>query len=115
MNKLTSTLLFASMLTIAVLYRPACAQSVQALPRTSSGRPNLQGAWSLVRSPADGPVPDNAAARGARSVFAGMAYLANALQKKSEIAAKTHDESLFWCVTASVPAAILFMPFPFLI
>ena len=76
-------------------------------PRLKNGQPNFQGVWSGAPGSRGG---DNT------ELFDGMEYLPAALETKRAVGARLGNDSLFfWCATASVPAAMLYPPFPFMI
>jgi len=79
-------------------------------PRLKDGRPNLQGLWRLINKPGVAPAADG----GPGDIFKGMEYLPAAAAKKKENLTKLRDDLVFQCVTASVPGATLYPPFPFL-
>lgn len=78
-------------------------------PRLKDGKPNLQGLWRLYSRPGVAPTADG----GPGDIFAGMEYLPEAAAKKKENLTKLRDDLVFQCVTASVPGATLYPPFPF--
>ena len=80
-------------------------------PRLKDGHPNLQGLWRLYSKPGAVPTADG----GPGDIFKGMEYLPAAAAKKKENLTKLRDDLVFQCVTASVPGATLYPPFPFLI
>src|ERR1035438_9957908 len=89
---------------------PAVAQTPKtefAAPRLKDGRPNLQGLWKLAAS---GPPP-----RAGSGIFAGMNYLPAALAERDELSRKPQADFVAQCVTASVPGAALYPPYPSLI
>ena len=88
---------------------PAFAQSEAGIraARLKDGHPDLQGLWKLAAS---GPPP-----RAGTGIFAGMHYLPDALTERDALAKKPHEDFVGQCVTASVPGAALYPPYPSLI
>lgn len=89
-------------------------------PRLKDGHPNLQGLWGRIGAFAPPPpgvgVERPSGSAGIDSIFASLEYLPAALPKKRELAAKRGNDLLFfWCATASVPTAMLYIPFPLMI
>jgi len=75
--------------------------------RLKDGHPDLQGLWKLAAS---GPPP-----RAGTGIFAGMHYLPDALAERDALAKRPHEDFVVQCVTASVPGAALYPPYPSLI
>jgi hypothetical protein len=94
----------------AAILPPLFAQTPNtsfAAPRLKNGQPDLQGLWKLVAS---GPPP-----RAGSGIFAGMEYLPAALAAREELAKRPHEDFVVQWVTASVPGAALYPPYPSLI
>jgi hypothetical protein len=88
---------------------PAFAQSNTEFtpPHLKDGHPDLQGLWKLAAS---GPPP-----RAGSGIFAGMHYLPAALAERDALAKNPRKDFVGQCVTASVPGAALYPPYPSMI
>jgi hypothetical protein len=111
----------AATVALMVVATSACApreapSSTLAIPRTASGRPNLQGIWQ-VQNAAASDLLDHAArvgARAGRSVVEGneIPYQPWAAAKQAEHAANRTADPLAACFMPGVPR-IMYMPFPY--
>lgn len=89
---------------------PAFAQTSAtnfSAPHLKNGQPNLQGLWKLASS---GPPP-----RAGSGIFAGMNYLPAALAARDQLSKRPGEDFVGQCVTASVPGAALYPPYPSMI